>query len=221
MSQSDFIREMPKVELHVHLEGSIRPSTLLALARRNGVTLPADDLDGMREFYRFTSFDHFIQVYFTIMGCLKTVDDFGLIAYEFGADMARQSIRYAEATFVPHVSVANTGLPFEEILADPLEAVADMTRALYRHERAFYEQESIPLQALDFRGIQPNFRVGWGIGLLGTSVSLLLPPKIRQDIRNTLCIDRGDTPAPKSRKVVLTMANGHASLGWCFVQQEN
>jgi aminodeoxyfutalosine deaminase len=117
MSQSDFIREMPKVELHVHLEGSIRPPTLLALARRNGVTLPANDLEGLREFYRFTDFDHFIQVYFTISGCLKTVDDFSLIAYEFGADMARQSIRYAEVTFVPHISVASTGLPFEEILA--------------------------------------------------------------------------------------------------------
>jgi aminodeoxyfutalosine deaminase len=116
MSQSDFIREMPKVELHVHLEGSIRPSTLLTLARRNRVTLPADDLDGMRDFYRFVDFDHFIQVYLTISACLKTVDDFSLIAYEFGADMARQSIRYAEATFVPHISVVNTGLPFEEIL---------------------------------------------------------------------------------------------------------
>jgi aminodeoxyfutalosine deaminase len=61
-------------------------------------------------------FDHFIQVYLTISACLKTVDDFSLIAYEFGADMARQNIRYAEATFVPHVGVANTGLPFEEIL---------------------------------------------------------------------------------------------------------
>ena len=43
MSLHDFIREIPKVELHVHLEGSIRPSTLLALAQRNGVDLPADD----------------------------------------------------------------------------------------------------------------------------------------------------------------------------------
>ena len=44
MSLHDFIRDMPKVELHVHLEGSIRPSTLLVLAERNGITLPAQDL---------------------------------------------------------------------------------------------------------------------------------------------------------------------------------
>ena len=44
MSLLDFAREMPKVELHVHLEGSIRPTTLLTLAERNGVALPASDL---------------------------------------------------------------------------------------------------------------------------------------------------------------------------------
>ena len=117
MSLHDFVREMPKVELHVHLEGSIRPATLLTLAERNCVALPADGLDGLREFYRFTDFDHFIRVYFTISGCLKTAADFGLIAYEFGADMARQHTHYAEVTFTPYTNVVNTGLPFEEILA--------------------------------------------------------------------------------------------------------
>jgi aminodeoxyfutalosine deaminase len=117
MSLRDFVREMPKAELHVHLEGSIAPATLLTLAERNGVALPADDVAGLREFYRFTSFDHFIQVYFAISSCLRTLDDFCLIAYEFGAEMARQNTRYAEVTFTPHTNVTNTGLPFGEILA--------------------------------------------------------------------------------------------------------
>jgi adenosine deaminase len=117
MALQQFIDQMPKVELHVHLEGSIRPSTLLALAQRNKVSLPGSDLDGLREFYRFTNFEHFIRVYFTISGCLQTVEDFSLIAYEFGADMQRQNIRYSEVTFTPYTNVANTGLPFDEILA--------------------------------------------------------------------------------------------------------
>ena len=116
MSLRDFVREMPKAELHVHLEGSIDPATLLTLAERNGVALPADDLEELREFYRFTDFDHFIQVYFAISSCLQTLDDFALIAYEFGAGMARQNIRYAEVTFTPYTNVTNTGLPFREIL---------------------------------------------------------------------------------------------------------
>jgi aminodeoxyfutalosine deaminase len=117
MSLGDFVRQMPKVELHVHLEGSIQPATLLTLAERNGVALPAADVEGLRVFYRFTDFDHFIRVYFAISSCLRTLDDFDLIAYEFGAEMARQNIRYAEVTFTPHTNVANTGLPFEDILA--------------------------------------------------------------------------------------------------------
>jgi aminodeoxyfutalosine deaminase len=117
MGLQEFICAMPKVELHVHLEGSIRPSTLLILAERNGVRLPSRDVEGLRAFYRFTDFDRFIQVYVTVSSCLRTVADFGLIAYEFGADMARQNIRYAEVTFSPDTNVANTGLPFREILA--------------------------------------------------------------------------------------------------------
>ncbi|MBN1139042.1 MAG: adenosine deaminase [Anaerolineae bacterium] len=122
MEQTDkslhgFIRDMPKVELHVHLEGSIRPATLLALAERNGVSLPARDLEGVRELYCFTDFDHFIRTYFLISGCLKTAADYDLIAYEFGVEMARQRIRYAEVTFTPYTNVAYTGLPFDEIMA--------------------------------------------------------------------------------------------------------
>jgi adenosine deaminase len=116
MSLDEFTREMPKVELHVHLEGSIRPSTVLELARRNGVTLPADDLEGMRQFYRFTDFDHFIRVYFAVSSCLKTVEDYDLIAYEFGADMARQNTRYAEVTVTPCTNVELSGLPFDDVM---------------------------------------------------------------------------------------------------------
>ena len=117
MSLRDFVAAMPKVELHVHLEGSIRPATLLTLAQRNGVSLPAHDLEGLRAFYKFTDFDHFIQVYVLVSGCLKTPADYALVAYEFGADMAQQNTRYAEVTFSPYTNVALTGLPFDQILA--------------------------------------------------------------------------------------------------------
>jgi adenosine deaminase len=117
MDLDTYVAAMPKVELHVHLEGSIRPATLLRLAQRNGVALPADDLEGLGDFYRFVDFDHFIRVYVTVCRCLQKPQDFSLIAYEFGADMARQNVRYAEVTFTPHPHVTNTGLPFDEVLA--------------------------------------------------------------------------------------------------------
>ncbi len=117
MDLHEFARRMPKAELHVHLEGSIRPTTLLQLARRNDVGLPAQDAEGLRDFYRFRDFAHFVQVYITITNCLRTPDDYRLIAYEFGADCARQNIRYAEVTFTISTNTRYTGLAWQTILA--------------------------------------------------------------------------------------------------------
>jgi adenosine deaminase len=111
-----FAQRMPKAELHVHLEGAIRPSTLLTLAERNGISLPAKDLEELRAFYRFRDFPHFVDVYVTITSCLQAPEDYALIAYEFGADCDRQNIRYAEATFTIATNMRLTGLPWEAIL---------------------------------------------------------------------------------------------------------
>ena len=66
-----FLVKMPKVELHVHLEDTFRPATLLSLARKNGVPLPADDEDGLRPWFRFRDVEHFIEIYVTCSRCLK------------------------------------------------------------------------------------------------------------------------------------------------------
>lgn len=101
MSIQTYLAAVPKAELHVHLEGSILPGTLLTLAKRNGIELPATTVDGLRELFAFRDFDHFIEIYGMISRCLKTTDDFETIAYEFGAEMARQHCLYAEVTFTP------------------------------------------------------------------------------------------------------------------------
>jgi len=116
MDLVEFARRMPKAELHVHLEGSILPRTLLKLAQNNHVRLPAADEAGLSEFYRFKNFQHFLETYMTITGCLRTREDYRLIAYEFGCECARQNIRYAEATFTMLTNISMTGLPWQEIL---------------------------------------------------------------------------------------------------------
>ena len=63
MTIETFIRAMPKVELHVHLEGSTRPATLPKLASRHPVARPANPVEGLREWYTFTDFPHFIELY--------------------------------------------------------------------------------------------------------------------------------------------------------------
>jgi aminodeoxyfutalosine deaminase len=117
MDLSEFALRMPKAELHVHLEGSILPRTLLKLAVRNHVKLPASDEAGLEKLYRFHNFEQFLKTYLMITGCLRTADDFRLIAYEFGSECARQNIRYAEAIFTPFTSMTLTGLPWQEILS--------------------------------------------------------------------------------------------------------
>ena len=101
MSLESYLQAVPKVELHVHLEGSIRPETLLELARRNGVELPADSLEGLRRWFTFRDFDHFLEVYVAITRCLKRAEDYEQIVVDLGAELARQNVRYAEVTFSP------------------------------------------------------------------------------------------------------------------------
>jgi adenosine deaminase len=108
-----YLRAAPKAELHVHLEGAIAPATLLKLAERNGKTLPAQTVEELGQWFRFRNFDHFIEIYFEITDCLRTAEDYELIAYEFGAEMARQHARYAEVTFSPSTHAFSLGIPFE------------------------------------------------------------------------------------------------------------
>jgi adenosine deaminase len=111
-----FAQHMPKAELHVHLEGSILPHTLLKLAKRNHVSLPAEDESGLTEFYRFRDFKQFISTYMMITNCLRIADDYRLVAYEYGNECARQNIRYAEVTFSILTNMRLTGLAWQEIV---------------------------------------------------------------------------------------------------------
>lgn len=102
MELEEFVDALPKVELHVHLEGSVRPSTLLELAKRHGTSSLPEDLDGLREFYRFRDFPHFVEVYMAVCDQLVEEEDFALIVRELGETLAGQNVRYAEVTFTPY-----------------------------------------------------------------------------------------------------------------------
>ncbi|MHB8644577.1 MAG: adenosine deaminase [Thermomicrobiales bacterium] len=115
-SLDTFIARMPKAELHIHLEGSVRPATLLALARRNGIALPAANAAELRDFYRFRDFNHFLAVYDLICTCIQTPDDLALMTYELGVAASEQHIRYLEVTFTT-CGRARRGLSLDDQLA--------------------------------------------------------------------------------------------------------
>ncbi len=108
---------MPKVELHVHLEGSIRPEILLDLAARNGVRLPARSVEELREWYAFKSFDHFVEVYLAAAGCIKTPDDVELITADFLAGQAEQNVLHTEVTYTASTQRMQSGIPLDDQLA--------------------------------------------------------------------------------------------------------
>ncbi len=116
MALADYLRAMPKVELHVHLEGTVQPDSLFELARRNGVHPPVSDAGELQAWYTFRDFDHFVEIFVAICHCLRMSEDFAQVAYEYGQAMARQNIRYAEVTWSPGTHVRE-GLTFGDLLA--------------------------------------------------------------------------------------------------------
>lgn len=117
MDLNTFIKNMPKVELHVHLEGATRPETLLMLAKKNNIDLPAKTLYEIREWYQFRDFSHFIDIYQAIVKCFKTPDDVELIAREFLKGQAEQNIVYSEVTYSAYTQYENHGLSFPDQFA--------------------------------------------------------------------------------------------------------
>jgi adenosine deaminase len=116
MNLPDFIRLMPKVELHVHVLGAIEPATLLKLAHTHGVELPATSLEGLQRWYTYTDFAHFMEIYLKIAECLRTPDDIELITREFLIEQAAQHILYTEMTYTPYYCTLK-GIAFEDQLA--------------------------------------------------------------------------------------------------------
>jgi adenosine deaminase len=117
MNTETAIRALPKVELHVHLEGAIQPETLLELAQRNHVPLPATTVAGLCDWYQFRDFPHFVQVYIAISRCIRTPEDLELIGRAFLAGQAAQNILYSEVTFTAYTHYQHYQIPYRDQLA--------------------------------------------------------------------------------------------------------
>jgi adenosine deaminase len=113
------LEQLPKVELHCHVEGTMRPATVLDLARRNGVALPTTELD---ELYRYDSLDGFLAVFWLVQSCLSSRDDWARLAYESVVDGAAHGRVYAETFFTPARHLA-AGQHLGDIVAGLAEGI--------------------------------------------------------------------------------------------------
>ncbi|MCX5212738.1 adenosine deaminase [Kitasatospora sp. NBC_00240] len=115
-----FIAGMPKAELHVHHVGSASPRVVAELAARHrGSKVPTDPA-ALAEYFTFTDFAHFIEVYLSVVDLIRDAEDVRALTYGVAEDMARQQIRYAELTVTPYSSVRR-GIPdvaFMEAIED-------------------------------------------------------------------------------------------------------
>jgi len=91
----------PKIELHVHLEGTVRAQTLLEIAKRNDYALPANTVEGLAELYRFTDFRHFIEVWILTTNALKQERDYRQMVVDYAAEAASHGAVYLEGIFSP------------------------------------------------------------------------------------------------------------------------
>ena len=112
------LRELPKVELHIHLEGAMRIETVRELVDRNGVPTPSGlGSDG----WRFDGPAHFIDQYIALCDLFTELDDFRRLGLEVTEDLAANGVRYAEAVFTPSAHAA----AFGDDWTSPLEAMLD------------------------------------------------------------------------------------------------
>jgi aminodeoxyfutalosine deaminase len=89
----------PKIELHVHLEGTGRPGLLLRIARRDDARLPVRTERELRELYRFRDFQHFIEIYTLTVNALRTERDFREVVCAYAAEAKAHGAVYIEAIF--------------------------------------------------------------------------------------------------------------------------
>ena len=99
-----FIAGLPKAELHVHHVGSASPRIVSELAARHPDSKVPVDPEALAAYFSFTDFAHFIQVYLSVVGLIRTPEDVRLLTYEVARELGRQQVRYAELTITPYSS---------------------------------------------------------------------------------------------------------------------
>jgi adenosine deaminase len=118
----ELIQRLPKAELHVHLDGCIRPTTMLELAREQGVTLPADDPQRLADavFVRHAdSLEEYLERYEITVSVMQTASALERIAYEFVLDAAADTVRYVEVRYCP--ALHTPALTLDEAIEAPLK----------------------------------------------------------------------------------------------------
>jgi len=124
----DLLRAMPKAELHIHIEGSLEPELIFALAERNGVTLPYADVQALRDAYAFTDLQSFLDIYYAGASVLLQEQDFHDMATAYFERAAADNVVRAELFFDPQTHTAR-GVPMGTVVEGLHRACVDAKAA--------------------------------------------------------------------------------------------
>lgn len=120
----ELLRRMPKAELHIHIEGSLEPEMIFALAQRNGVELPYPNVEALRAAYAFTNLQSFLDVYYAGASVLLTEQDFYDMAWAYFEKAKADHVVRAELFFDPQTHTAR-GVPMGVVINGLSRACAD------------------------------------------------------------------------------------------------
>ena len=118
------IKRLPKCELHIHIEGSLEPEMVFALARRNGIRLPYASVEALRQAYRFGDLQDFLNIYYQSMSVLVTEQDFYDLAWAYLERAHADNVRHVEMFFDPQGHTSR-GIAFATVIDGLHRAVVD------------------------------------------------------------------------------------------------
>jgi adenine deaminase len=123
------IKRLPKCELHIHIEGSLEPELMFALARRNGIRLRYPSVEALRQAYQFRNLQDFLDIYYQGMSVLITEQDFHDLAWAYLERAHAENVRHVEVFFDPQGHTSR-GVPFSTVIEGLHRAVGDARREL-------------------------------------------------------------------------------------------
>jgi aminodeoxyfutalosine deaminase len=173
----------PKIELHVHLEGTVRAARLLEIAKRNDYPLPADTVEGLAELYRFRDFRHFIEVWILTTNALKQEQDYRQMVVDYAGEAASHGAVYLEGIFSPAERVRH-GCTWEDVFEGVCNG-AQEAREVHGVEvrltpdipRGFTQEEALATVEWSAR-YRDRGVVGVGLGGLEAE----FPPELYEDV---------------------------------------
>ncbi len=156
---TDFIRGMPKAELHLHIEGTLEPELAFGLAERNGIALPAASAAQLRASYDFDDLTSFLAAYYAGMDVLRTAADFRDLAWAYLERAHHEKLRYVEMFFDPQAHTGR-GIVFDTVIGGLRQAIdeawrrfglrAQLIMCLLRDQPAEFGMATL-LQSLPYR----------------------------------------------------------------------